>query len=150
MQRGFHHGLLGPAQRLNATVRNHHTTIRVRYAETDAMQVAYYAGYFVWFEVARCELLRAHGHAYRDLEAIGIMLPVIEAHCDYRRPARYDDALTIETRGALLSPARVRFDYELRLAGDTAVHAVGHTVHAAINRDGRPVRLPSDLREVFA
>ena len=67
------------------------TTVRVRYAETDKMGVAYHANYFVWFEVARCDLLRALGSTYRDLEARGVMLPVIEARCEYRTPARYDD-----------------------------------------------------------
>ncbi len=126
------------------------TTVRVRYAETDAMQVVYYANYFVWFEVGRCDLLRSLGQTYRDLEATGLLLPVIEAHCDYRRSARYDDELTIQTTGTLLSPARVQFEYEVRLAADAVVAAVGRTVHAAVNRDGRPIRLPASVREVFA
>lgn len=114
------------------------------------MQVAYYSNYFVWFEVARCELLRALGHTYRDLEAAGFMLPVIEAHCEYRRPARYDDELTILTRGTLLSPVRVRFAYEVRRTGDADAAARGHTVHAAVDGDGRPARLPADIRRLLA
>ncbi len=113
------------------------------------MQVAYYANYFVWFEVGRCDLLRSLGQTYRALEADGLLLPVIEAHCDYRRSARYDDELTVRTSGELLSPARVRFDYEVRRTDDAVVSAVGRTVHAAVNRDGRPTRLPAAVREVF-
>ena len=64
------------------------TRLRVRYAETDKMQVAYYASYFIWFNVGRCELLRSFGSPYRALEAAGFMLPAIEAHCEYRQPAR--------------------------------------------------------------
>ena len=113
------------------------------------MRVVYYANYFVWFEVGRCELLRGLGRDYAELEATGIMLPVIEAHCDYRRSARYDDELTILTRGELLSPARVRFDYEVSRASDEAVVAVGRTVHAAVDQRGRPVRLPAEVRAVL-
>ena len=121
----------------------------MRYAETDQMQVVYYANYFVWFEVGRCEWLRSLGRSYRDLEATGIQLPVIEAHCHYRRSARYDDDLTIVTRGHLLSPARVQFKYEVQRVPDNVVTAVGHTVHAAVNDTGRPTRLPVDVREMF-
>ena len=125
-------------------------TVRVRYAETDRMQVAYYSNYFVWFEVARCELLRAAGCTYRDLEAAGFMLPVTEAHCEYRQPARYDDELAILTRGQLMSPVRVRFAYEVQRTGDGAVTATGHTVHASVGVDGRPARLPVDVRKLLA
>ena len=123
--------------------------VRVRYAETDKMQVAYYANYFVWFEVGRCELLRSLGSSYHELESAGFMLPAIEAHCEYRRPAHYDDDLTILTRGTLLSPARVRFDYEIQRPADDVVTAVGRTVHAVVNRDGRPTRLPAEIQRVL-
>jgi len=131
-------------------VQSCRTPLRVRYAETDQMQVVYYANYFVWFEVGRCEWLRSLGRSYRDLEATGIQLPVIEAHCEYRRSARYDDDLTIVTRGHLLSPARIQFEYEVQRVPDNVVTAVGRTVHAAVNRTGRPTRLPMDVREMFA
>ena len=114
------------------------------------MQVVYYANFFVWFEIGRGELLRSLGHAYRDLEATGLLLPVIEARCEYRRPAHYDDDLTVVTHGCLLSPARVRFEYEVQRVADAVVTAVGSTVHAAVNRDGRPTRLPAAVREVLA
>ena len=114
------------------------------------MQVAYYSNSFAWVEVARCELLRSAGYTYRDLEAAGFMLPVIEAHCEYRQPVRYDDELTILTQGDLLSPVRVRFGYEIRRAGASAATAVGHTVHASVDGEGRPARLPADVRRLFA
>jgi acyl-CoA thioester hydrolase len=113
------------------------------------MRVVYYANYFVWFEVGRCELLRALGRAYTQLEATGVMLPVIEAQCDYRRSAHYDDELTILTAGELLSPARVRFDYEVSRPADDTLVAVGRTVHAAIDQRGKPVRLSADVRGLF-
>ncbi len=126
------------------------TTIRVRYAETDQMGVAYYANYLVWFEVGRTDWLRQAGATYRDMERDeGVGLPVIEAHCEYRRPARYDDDLTITTTATLLTAVRVRFDYRVRRAPDEAPLAVGHTVHAAVDGDGRPVRLPARVRRLL-
>ena len=85
----------------------------MRYAETDKMGVAYHANYFIWFEVARCDLLRACGETYRNLETEGIYLPVVEAHCRYVLPARYDDRLTIETQAILKSQVRIEFRYKL-------------------------------------
>ena len=113
------------------------------------MGVVYYANYLVWFEVGRCELLRAVGSSYRELEASGVMLPVIEAHCEYRSPARYDDELQIKTWGELLSPARVEFKYEISRLTDRVVNVVGRTVHAAIDAAGKPCRLPEHIRAVF-
>ena len=126
------------------------STVRVRYAETDKMGVVYYANYFVWFEVARTDLLRALGWSYREMELAGVSLPVIEAQCAYVRPARYDDELEIRTTGRLLSPIRMEFTYEVRLAADSAVAATGRTAHASIDPNGRPCRLPERIREVFA
>jgi acyl-CoA thioester hydrolase len=125
--------------------------LRVRYAETDQMGFAYYANYLAWFEVGRCEWLRSLGWSYRELEARdGIMLPVIEAHCEYRQPARYDDELLIRARGELASAVRIRFRYEVVRASDGVMLAEGRTVHAATDRSGRPKRLPAHVRAFFA
>lgn len=113
------------------------------------MGVVYYANYFIWFEVARTDLLRHAGWSYRDMEGEGFTLPVVEAHCEYRQPARYDDELDIRTHGALLSPVRVRFDYQVVRASDAAVLAGGHTVHASLDSSGRPRRLPDRVRDIF-
>jgi acyl-CoA thioester hydrolase len=126
------------------------TTLRVRYAETDQMGVVYYANYFVWFEVARTDLLRTLGWTYREMEDSGVLLPVIEAHCEYRRPARYDDEIEIRTEGQLTSPVRMEFQYEVSVKGQAGLTASGHTAHAATGRDGRPCRLPERIRGVFA
>ena len=125
------------------------TRIRVRYAETDRMGVVYYANYFVWFEVGRTDWLRQTGWTYREMERDGVSLPVIEAQCEYRQPARYDDEIEIATSGTLITPVRVRFDYALSRAGDDTAIAAGHTVHAAVDPDGRPCRLPDRVREMF-
>ena len=123
--------------------------VRVRYAETDQMGVVYYANYLVWFEIGRTEWLRETGWSYREMEAEGLALPVIEAHCEYRAGARYDDDLEIRTTGRLVSPVRLAFDYQVVRRADEAVLAVGHTVHATVDRGGRPVRLPARVKELL-
>jgi len=123
------------------------TRLRVRYAETDRMGVVYYANYLVWFEVARTDWLRETGWSYREMESAGVSLPVIEAHCQYRQPARYDDEIEIRTQARLISPVRIRFDYEV--VRDATVLASGHTVHAAVDGTGRPCRLPGRVQELL-
>jgi acyl-CoA thioester hydrolase len=125
------------------------TLLRVRYAETDQMGVVYYANYFVWFEVGRTDLLRSAGWTYREMEAGGVSLPVIEAHCDYKQAARYDDDLEIRTAGTLVSPVRMAFSYEVVRPADSLLVATGRTMHASIDRGGRPCRLPDRVKELF-
>ena len=124
--------------------------VRVRYAETDKMGVVYYANYFVWFEVGRTDLLRQSGWNYREMETEGFGLPVIEAQCTYRESAKYDDEIEIRTTGAILSPVRVQFTYEVVRPADAATLATGTTVHATLDRQGRPCRLPERLRDVLS
>jgi acyl-CoA thioester hydrolase len=126
------------------------STLRVRYADTDQMGVVYYANYFVWFEVGRTDLLRTLGWTYREMEAEGVFLPVIEAHCEYRRPARYDEEIEVHTEGRLCSPVRMEFEYQVLLKATNEIAATGRTRHAALARDGRPCRLPDRIREAFA
>jgi acyl-CoA thioester hydrolase len=121
----------------------------VRYAETDQMGVVYYANYFVWFEVGRTDLLRASGSTYRELEAEGLSLPVIEAQCAYLRSARYDDELEIRTTGRFVSPIRVEFAYEVVRPADGATIATGRTVHASLDRDGKPRRPPARMKDAL-
>jgi acyl-CoA thioester hydrolase len=122
--------------------------VRVRYAETDQTGVVYYANYFVWFEIGRTDLLRTLGGTYREMEADGLTLPVIQASCDYAAPCRYDDELVVVTEGRLLSPIRVAFTYAVERP-DGVVAARGRTEHAAIARDGRARRLPPALRDAL-
>ena len=124
--------------------------VRVRYAETDKMGIVYYANYLVWFEIGRTDWLRDTGWTYRAMEEDGIQLPVIEAHCEYRQGARYDDEVEIRTRAQKLSPVRIQFDYEAVRRADGAVLATGYTVHATIDRQGRPTRMPDRVRDLFA
>jgi acyl-CoA thioester hydrolase len=125
------------------------SSVRVRYAETDKMGVVYHSNYLIWFEIGRTDWLRATGLTYREMEADGVQLPVIEAHCEYRQGARYDDDVEIKTRATKLSPLRVQFDYRATRRADGVLLATGHTVHVTIDRKGRPVRMPERVRELF-
>jgi acyl-CoA thioester hydrolase len=84
------------------------------------------------------------------MEAEGLSLPVIEAHCEYRLGARYDDELEIRTTGRQVSAVRLAFEYEIVRRNDTAVLATGHTIHATLNRAGKPVRIPARVKELLA
>jgi acyl-CoA thioester hydrolase len=132
------------------TTRSGASRVRVRYAETDQMRVAYHANFFVWFEVGRTDLLREIGWSYREMEQAGFQLPVIEAHCRFLKPARYDDEIEIRTVGRLVSAVRVQFEYEAVRVADQVVAATGQTLHAAVSPAGRPCRLPDRVRDLFA
>ncbi len=120
--------------------------VRVRYAETDQMGVAWHGGYFAWFEVARTDLLRSRGATYRDLEERGIHLPVIEATASFLRPVLYDDVLEVRASLAAFGGVRMRFTYEVRRQGADQLLARGATEHATVNGRGRPCRLPEDIQ----
>jgi acyl-CoA thioester hydrolase len=126
------------------------SVLRVRYAETDQMGVAYHGNYFAWFEVGRTDLLRERGLTYRELEKQDLRLPVIEAHARFLRPALYDDVLEIRTRLAGLSGARVSFSYEVHRSAEAGPIATASTSHAAVDGTGRPRRLPAELRKRLA
>ena len=132
------------------SARESNSRIRVRFAETDKFGSAYHGAYFAWFEVGRTDLLRASGWNYREMEAEGFGLPVIEAHCTYRESAKYDDEIEVRTTGELLSPVRVKFTYEVVRPADAATLATGTTVHATLDRNGRPCRLPERVRTVLS
>jgi acyl-CoA thioester hydrolase len=110
------------------------------------MGIVYYANYLVWFEVGRTDLLRLTGWSYREMEADGFALPVVEAHCNYRQSAKYDDELEIVTTGGVMSPVRVKFEYQVVRPADGATLAGGHTVHASLDAAGKPRRLPDHIR----
>ncbi|MAS93680.1 MAG: thioesterase [Verrucomicrobiales bacterium] len=114
---------------------------RVPYADTDQMGMVYYANFLIYFERSRNEALRELGLTYREMEEEGIILPVIEAHCNYRQPARYDDLLEIHGWFEQMGRTRVRACCEVR-RGDTLL-AEGYTVHACLSSETmRPTRLP--------
>jgi acyl-CoA thioester hydrolase len=126
------------------------TTIRVRYAETDQMGVVYHGNYFVWFEVGRVELCRQLGFEYKKMETEDdSFIVVAEASCRYKRPARYDDLLTIRTRVTQSQKRTVRFSYEILHQESGELLATGETLHVICDREGRPKSLPEKYRAVF-
>lgn len=121
--------------------------IRVLYGDTDAMGQAYYGNYLKWFEAARAEWFRARGMSYKEVESRGVFLPVLEAHCSYRRPAFYDDILYIATSFKFAGPARLRFEYEI--TRDAEVLTTGYTVHVCINKDRKVLKPPDYLKAIL-
>lgn len=118
---------------------------RVIYGDTDQMGVVYYANYFRFFELSRSEYFRARGGSYTDVERQGFGLPVVAAHCDYRRPAKYDEVIDIDVHVSELRRASLRFDYEIRRQHDGELLASGHTVHACVGPEGKPTGLPESV-----
>jgi acyl-CoA thioester hydrolase len=119
------------------------TTVRVRYAETDQMGVVYYGNYFTWFEIGRVELCRQVGFQYKRMEAEDdSFLVVAEAQCRYKRPARFDEVLTIRTRVTAAQRRTVRFGYEIIHQETKAIIATGETVHVICNKAGQTKSLP--------
>jgi acyl-CoA thioester hydrolase len=126
----------------------HTVKLRVRFAETDAMQVVYYAEYFVWFEVARTELFRAIGMPYSVISRKrGFHTPVVQAHADYKSSAKYDDEVAVRVWASKVGTSSVRLDYEVTRLPDREVLCTGHTVHVLIGEDGKSKEIPADIKE---
>jgi acyl-CoA thioester hydrolase len=126
------------------------TAIRVRYADTDQMKQVYYGKFFEYFEQGRSDLLRNIGLPYTRVEEMGLFLPVIEAHAEYKKPVRYDDMIEIVTLLRERPVARVRLDYEVRREGEADPIATGYTIHGFINAEtGRPTRAPAQFVEAL-
>jgi acyl-CoA thioester hydrolase len=127
------------------------TTVRVRYVETDQMGVVHHGNYFVWFELGRVEWCRAHGFEYKDMETEDDSLIVVaEAHCRYKRPARFDDQLTIRTRLTQSQRRTMKFEYEVLNQADGQLIATGRTTHVICDRLGRPKSLPEKYRNLLS
>ena len=118
--------------------------IRVRYAETDRMGLLHHANYFVYFEIGRTELLRQRGVSYREVEDAGHLLVIIDIGCKFKKPARYDDLLTLRTTVARVTHVKIVHNYKLFRDGELL--AEGHSTLACIDRDGRPQGLPQMLK----
>ncbi len=121
-------------------------TFHVRYAETDAMRVAHHANYLVWFEMGRAAFCRERGIDYGAMETErGLFLPIVEAHCRYVSPARYDDLLTLSVWCKEATKRTLRFGYLLKR--DATLLAEGETYQILVDNAGRPRTLPPDLAE---
>ncbi len=123
-------------------IQSHTITIVPRYAETDQAGVIHHSVYPVWFEMGRTELLRANGLAYKDLEAAGVFFVVAELHIKYRRPARYDEKLAMETTCSAVTSGKVEHTYKLTRCSDAVVLAEGSSILACVNSEGKVQRIP--------
>lgn len=115
--------------------------IRVRYAETDQMGIVYHANYYVWFEVARGQWMEDRGMSYREMEEADVLVPVVETHCVYRKPAKYDDRLLVEIWLGEVKGIRVHYFYRVIREQDQELLTEGHTVHTFMDRSGKPLNL---------
>jgi acyl-CoA thioester hydrolase len=118
---------------------------RVRYSETDQMGLAHNKNYFEWFEIARTEYCRKLDIPYKDIEARGFALVVVEAFCRYRKPLRYDETFLIRVALQDMTAKKAVFRYELRTRDGQALIAQGYTTHIAVNQKGEVCPLPEDL-----
>lgn len=130
----------------------HHVTeerIRVRYGETDQMGHAYYANYLFWFEQARGAWCRARGFSYRDMEAMGYFLPVVEAHAEYRGEVLFDDVIVVRVWATETRRASIRFEYAIVNERTGKTSTTGHTWHVVMSRERKAVSIPPEVRALF-
>jgi acyl-CoA thioester hydrolase len=122
--------------------------LRVIYGDTDQMGVVYYANFLRYFEAGRGAYLRAFDRSYRQIEASGVRMPVVEAHVRYRASAYYDDLLRIETTLAEVRHASLRFTYEIKRGDEKTPLVQGETLHACLGPSGKPTRVPDTVAQL--
>jgi acyl-CoA thioester hydrolase len=124
--------------------------LRVRYAETDQMGMVYHANHFIWFEIGRVELMRQLGFAYRDMEQEHeCFIPVVDARCRYKVPARYDDEIIVRTHLKNVRDSVIHFGYELVRASDGQLLAEGETTHMVVDAKMKAATLPPAFLNTF-
>ena len=124
--------------------------LRVRYAETDQMGVVYHANHFIWFEIGRVDLMRQLGFNYRDLERDhGCFIPVVDARCRYKAPARYDDEIIVRTHLRNVRESMIHFGYELVRADNHELLAEGETMHMILDSKMKHAPLPENYLKAF-
>ena len=111
------------------------TKLTVRYAETDAMAVVHHANYYLYFEVAREDLIKEYGISYKELEESGVMLPLVETQCKYIEAARYDDKLVVEANIIEVTPIKIRVEYFVKREEDNKILAKGTTLQTFVDKD---------------
>ena len=128
-------------------MKQHETQIRVRYEDADPMGFLHHAKYLSYFEIGRLELFRASGGDYRQMEEEGLFVVVVKAECQYRRPARYDDLVTVRTVLEKITPAKITHSYEL-LRGSESL-ARGSVTLAVVNQAGEAQAVPEWVHEIY-
>lgn len=140
-------------------LRQHQTTLRVRYDECDPMGFVHHSNYLKYLEIGRTELLRAAGGCYRDMEAAGHLAVVLRVDCRYRKPAKYDDLLVVETTVAKLTAAKITHEYVIRRnivstdgtasVGGSDVIADADVTLAIVDREGKPQLIPQSIFDFY-
>jgi acyl-CoA thioester hydrolase len=123
--------------------------ITVRYAETDQMGIAHHANYPIWYEVARTDLIKEMGMTYSEMENRGLIVPLLELQCKYISPAYYEDELTIEAKVKTLTRVKIEFEYCIYKNGNLSPINVGHTLHALVTKDLKPVNVKSLFPDIY-
>ncbi len=124
------------------------TKHRVRYSDTDHFGVVYYARYLDWFEIGRTEILRSRGISYAQLERDGFFAPVVEIKVNYKKPARYDEIILLETSVSKIGNSSIRFDYRV-YNEERELLAVAYTINVFVDRRMKPVKIPTKLKEAL-
>ena len=122
---------------------------RVRYADIDQMGIVYYSRYFEFFEAARTDMLRDFGLPYSDFEKMGYILPVVESHCEYKHGAQFDQLLNVRCIIKEIPKVKVKIEYEVTNNENGTLLVKGYTVHAFLNNDKKPCRVPEKFLKIF-
>lgn len=128
-------------------MEKHNIQVRVRYAETDQMGVVYHGNYAQYFEIGRVEWLRNLGVSYKKMEEMGVMLPVVSLSMNYKKPARYDELLTVKTIFKSQSAVRIEFDYEIYNEQEELLTTATSILVFVDMKTGRPIAPPSYIKE---
>ena len=130
-------------------MKEHRINIRVRYSETDQMSVVYHGNYVPYFEMGRVEWLRNKGISYKSLEQSGIALPIVSMTLNYKKPARYDDLLTVITKFKSQTTVKVEFDCEIiNENGELLTTAYFLLVFVDTN-SGKPIAPPQYILDII-
>lgn len=128
-------------------MKTHEIRLRVRYGETDQMGVVYHGNFAEYFEVARVEWLRAVGATYKEMEENGVMLPVVNLNINYKKPAKYDELLTIKTKLKNRPTVKIIFEYEVYDEAGDLISTAESTLVFVNMKTGKPIMCPEDLLE---
>jgi len=130
-------------------MNGHEVQVRVRYGETDQMRVVYHGSYVPYFEIGRVEWLRNKGVSYKSLEESGIALPIVSMHLNYKKPARYDDMLTINTKLKKYSGVKIEFDCEIRNENEELLTTAHFILVFVDTKNGKPIVPPNYILDIL-
>ena len=130
-------------------MKDHQINVRVRYSETDQMGVVYHGNYIPYFEIGRVEWLRDKGISYKSMEESGIALPIVSMNVNYKKPARYDELLTVHTRFKSQSSVKIEFDCEIYNESDELLTTAQFILVFVSLKTGRPTAPPDYVLDLF-